>query len=116
MVKPVRKADRRIGRVLAVGSLLGVGLSTACALVLFLLGADLSHWRLGMDGWWGGEYPVLRMLGGLGMLVLGATPVCMLVWTLLHSWLAGRRREAFTGLGVLAVLGLGLLTVLAQLH
>ena len=49
------------------------------------------------------------------MLILGATPVVMLCWTVVQSWLGGKRREALTGLGVLLVLTASLWTVFAQI-
>ncbi|MBW2703051.1 MAG: hypothetical protein JRF33_19685 [Deltaproteobacteria bacterium] len=115
MVSLGRKVERTLGLIMLGGSWLGVVLSAVSVLVLMLLGADLHTWQLGLAGWWQGDWFFLRLLGGLGMLLLFATPVLMLVRLVLCCWSKGLRRLAFTGFGVLLVLGLSLGTVLIQL-
>ena len=115
MVSLGRKVERALGLIMLGGSWLGVVLSAVSVLVLMLLGADLHTWQLGLAGWWQGDWFFLRLLGGVGMLFLFATPVLMLIWLILCCWSKGLRRLAFTGFGVLLVLGLSLGTVLIQL-
>ncbi|MBN2493530.1 MAG: hypothetical protein JXR96_02970 [Deltaproteobacteria bacterium] len=99
---------RHLGALMIGGSLLGVGVALAAAVVLVALGSDLADWRMGLDGWWRGPHGWLEAIGGAGILVLGATPVVMLVVCGVQALRDGRPRSVLTVLGILSVLAVGI--------
>lgn len=99
------KLARFVGNLLLAGSLAGVGLA-----LTGLLGLEdtRSPWIFTVDGWWSGQQPIMRFIGGLGMLVLGLVPVFALF---VLGWMCLAKRNwssLLSVLGLLVVMTIGL--------
>ena len=89
---------RFLGTLMIAGSLAGVLLSLAAVVVLACLRA--------------GDYPALEFLVGLGILLLGVTPVIMLAAFSVRAVQERRWATVMAASGLFAILALGLLNVL----
>lgn len=114
MVKSDDKLPRLLGNLMLAGSVAGVLLAFVSVLVLQALGEGGGSWPLSVQGWWSGDHAALKFMAGLGILVLGATPVLMLLVFLVRAARERRYRTVGVALGLLIVLALGLLMDLME--
>lgn len=103
---------RFLGALMIAGSLIGVLLSLAATVLLVLLGEASSPWPLSAAGWWSGGYAGLKFLAGLGILLLGATPVVMLAALLVRVLRERRWGTVLAVSGLFLVLLLGVFEIL----
>jgi len=98
MVNPTDRLARFLGTLMIAGSLAGVLLSLAAVVIMVCLGA--------------GDYPGLEFMVGFGILLLGVTPVIMLVAFFVRAVQERRWDTVLAASGLFAVLALGLFKVL----
>lgn len=94
----IDRLARILGTLMIVGSLAGVLLSLAAVVAQACLGA--------------GDYPTLELLVGFGIMLLGITPVIMLLVFSVRAVQERRWATVLAASGLFAVLTLGLLKVL----
>ena len=102
---------RFLGTLMIAGSLAGVLLSLVAVVALALLGEAMPG-PLSPDGWWAGDYPGLKFSVGLGILLLGATPVIMLAAFFTRAIKEHRWGTVLAASGLFLVLAFGLFEVL----
>lgn len=112
MVTSADRLARFLGTLMLVGSLAGVLLSLLAVVVLASLGEVAMPWRFSKDGWWAGDYPGLKFQVGLGILLLGATPVIMLAVFLTRAIKERRWDTVLAASGLFLILAFGLFKVL----
>ena len=111
MVISSDRLARFLGTLMIAGSLAGVLLSLLAIVALALLGEAMPG-SLSTDGWWAGDYPGLRFSVGLGILLLGATPVIMLAVFFTRAIKERRWGTVLAASGLFLVLAFGLFEVL----
>ena len=114
MVTSSEKLPRLLGTVMLAGSFIGVLLGFVSLLVLHLMGEGSGAWLLTVQGWWSGDLPVLKFMVGLGILILGATPVMMLLVFGIRAVRERRYRTVLVAVGLVTILALGLLMDLLE--
>lgn len=114
MVNSSEKLPRLLGILLLAGSLAGVLLSFVSVAVLVGLGQGAQSWPLSLHGWWAGDHSALKLTAGLGMLILGATPVVMLLVFGVRAARERRYDTVLVAVGLLGILALGLLMELLE--
>lgn len=111
MVTSSDRLARFLGTVMIAGSLAGVLLSLVTVVALVILGEAMPG-PLSTDGWWAGDYPGLKFLVGLGILLLGATPVIMLAAFFTGAIKEHRWGTVLAASGLFLILAFGLFEVL----
>ena len=111
MVTSSDRLARFLGTVMIAGSFTGVLLSLVSVVALALLGEAMPG-PLSADGWWAGNYPGLKFSVGLGIMLLGATPVIMLAVFSTRAIKEHRWGTVLAASGLFLVLALGLFEVL----
>lgn len=111
MVTAADRSARSLGTLMVAGSITGVLLSLVALVLLALLGEAMPG-PLSAAGWWAGDYPGLKFLVGLGILLLGATPVIVLAAFSARALKERRWGTVLTASGLLLILALGLFQVL----
>ena len=114
MVAPEEKFARKLGTAMLAGSFLGAFLSLLSVSVLGLLGANLTPWPLGFDGWWQGDYPWLRFLAGAGILLLAAIPILMVMTVAARAPRARFWKNSLVTGGLLLILALAVILARAR--
>jgi hypothetical protein len=112
VVNPSDRLARFLGGLMIAGSIAGVLLSLAAMVLLVVLGEVCMPWPMDIAGWWSGGHPVPKFLVGLGILILGATPVIMLAAFLARALKERRWITVLAASGLFVVLAFGLLQVL----
>ena len=111
MVRSSDRLARFLGTVMIAGSLAGVLLSLVTVMALLLLGEPMPG-PLSADGWWAGDYPGLKFSVGLGILLLGVTPVIMLAAFFTRAIKERRWDTVLAASGLFLILFFGLFEVL----
>jgi hypothetical protein len=107
MVAGLERLARRLGGVLIGGAFGGVALALAAVVVLAATGRSVADWPLSLSGWWSGDGAGLRFVAGAGIVLLGATPVIMLLVFGVQAARQRHRRGLAATLALAAVLTAG---------
>ncbi len=94
------------------GAFGGVALALAAVIGLAASGHSVAGWPLLLSGWWSGDGAGLRLVAGVGIVSLGATPVVMLLIFGAQALRQRHRRGLVATLALVAVLTAGVLLAL----
>ena len=98
-----------LGTIMRAGSLAGIAVSFISIVALAALGELTRPWPLSASGWWDGSYPAIRLVAGIGILILAATPVVVLLTFGMQSVRQRRMTTALLAGAILAILVAGLI-------
>lgn len=89
------------------GAFGGVALALIAVAGLAAAGRSVADWPLLLSGWWSGDAAGLRFVAGAGIVLLGATPVIMLLVFGVQAVRQRHRRGMTATLALVAVLTAG---------